>query len=101
MGWAARHIEALRAGKTVRFRPHGHSMQGRISSGQLVTVEPLPDLSLLAVNDIVLCKVGGSELLHLVKDIRNGLYQIGNNRGKVNGWVGASSIFARCVRVDP
>ena len=35
MGWAARHIEKLRAGGTVSFRPRGNSMSGKIESGQL------------------------------------------------------------------
>jgi hypothetical protein len=35
MGWASRYIERLRSEETVSFRPHGHSMTGRIDSGQL------------------------------------------------------------------
>ena len=27
-------------------------------------------------------------------------YQIGNNRGHVNGWISAAAIFGRCVRVE-
>jgi hypothetical protein len=33
------------------------------------------------VGDIALCKVAGNEYLHLVKTIRSGRYQIGNNPG--------------------
>ena len=32
MGWASRHIEKLRAGETVSFRPHGRSMTESIQS---------------------------------------------------------------------
>ena len=64
MGWASRYIEKLRAGETVSFRPHGHSMTGRIESGQLCTVVPTGP-AMLEVGDIVLCKVAGNECLAL------------------------------------
>jgi hypothetical protein len=53
------------------------------------------------VGDIVLCKVGGSEYLHLIKAIQGERFQIGNNRGRINGWVGASCIFGKCVQIEP
>lgn len=99
MGWASFHIEKLKQGEAVSFRPRGHSMKGKIESGQLCTVEPV-DVGTLQVGDIVLCKVRGAEYLHLVKAIRGEQFQIGNNRGGINGWVGASAIFGRCVRVE-
>jgi hypothetical protein len=52
------------------------------------------------VGDIVLCKVHGNEYLHIVKAIQGGRYQIGNNRGLINGWIGASGIYGKCVRVE-
>lgn len=61
MGWARGHIEKLKLGQTVSFRPRGHSMQGKISSGQLCTVEPIAEPETLKVGDIVLCKVAGAE----------------------------------------
>ena len=73
-------------------------MSGKVESGQLCTVEPVDPLT-LKVGDIVLCKVGGREYLHLIKAINGCRFQIGNNRGHVNGWVGPSAIFGRCVRV--
>jgi hypothetical protein len=75
-------------------------MTGRIESGQLCTVEPVPDAATLQVDDIVLCKVAGNEYLHLIKAIKDGKFQIGNNRGFVNGWIGASAIFGRCISVE-
>jgi hypothetical protein len=99
MGWATGHMERLRAGETVHFRPRGHSMAGRIASGQLCTVEPV-DPAAVRVGDIVLCKVNGREYLHLVKAVQGPRFQIGNNRGRVNGWVTASAIFGKCVRVE-
>lgn len=98
MGWATGYIERLRAGETVSFRPRGQSMSPKIESGQLCTVAPV-DPTTIAVGDIVLCKVRGSEYLHLVKAIRDGQFQIGNNRGFINGWVAAHAIYGRLAKV--
>lgn len=99
MGWASRHIESLGKGETVRFRPRGSSMRGRVESGQLCTVEPADPAS-LAAGDVVLCRVNGREYLHLIKAVQGGRFQIGNNRGGVNGWVSAAAIFGKCVRTE-
>ncbi len=99
MGWATPYIERLRQGETVSFRPRGNSMTGKIDSGQLCTVEPV-DPATLKVGDVVLCKVNGREYLHLVKAIQGARFQIGNNRGRINGWVSAGAIFGKCVRVE-
>lgn len=101
MGWATPYIAKLNNGETVSFRPRGHSMKGKIESGQLCTVEPISQEDELAVGDIVLCKVRGNQYLHLIKAITGKRFQIGNNRGKVNGWIGSNSIFGKCVRVEP
>ena len=99
MGWATGYIGRLQAGETVQFRPRGHSMKGKIESGQLCTVKPIEDASLLGVGDIVLCRVGGAQYLHLVKAMRNGQFQIGNNRGGINGWISANAIFGILIEV--
>jgi hypothetical protein len=39
MSWATHHIEQLKNGETVQFRPRRNSMKGKINSGQLVTIE--------------------------------------------------------------
>ena len=75
-------------------------MSGRIESGQLCTVAPVDPAALVA-GDIVLCRVRGAEYLHIVKAIQDGRFQIGNNRGHVNGWIGASEIFGRLTGVAP
>lgn len=100
MGWATGYIEKLKAGETVQFRPRGNSMKGKVQSGQLCTVEPVVDTSSLEQGDIVLCKVSGSEYLHLIKAVRTGQYQIGNNRGGINGWCTRGSIFGKCTKVE-
>jgi len=100
MGWATPYIQKLKNGETVSFRPRGHSMKGKIESGQLCTVEPIQDFAALQKGDIVLCKVNGNEYLHLIKAIQGSRFQIGNNRGLINGWVGTNSIFGKLIKVE-
>ncbi|MBX3158416.1 MAG: hypothetical protein KF773_20775 [Deltaproteobacteria bacterium] len=100
MGWADGHIERLARGETVQFRPRGHSMKGRVESGQLCTVEPL-GAAPAEVGEVVLCRVKGTQYLHLVKAIQGERYQIGNNRGGINGWVTARQIHGRLVALAP
>lgn len=69
MSWATLHIERLRLGETVSFRPRGRSMEPRIYSGQLCTVEPIADAATLQPKDIVLCHVEGNDYLHLIESI--------------------------------
>lgn len=75
-------------------------MSGKIESGQLCTVEPVGD-SALAVGDIVLCRVSGSQYLHLIKAIQGERFQIGNNRGGINGWITRRQIFGRLIGLAP
>lgn len=100
MGWATHYIAKLEAGETVAFRPRGNSMVGKVDSGQLCTVEPIADHTTLEVGDIVLCKVNGYQYLHLIKAIQGDRFQIGNNRGRINGWIGANRIYGKCVKVE-
>lgn len=100
MGRLNPHIEKLRAGETVKFRPHGNSMQPRIESGQLVTLEPIGKTE-IKVGDVVLCSVRGRQFLHLVTAIKDGRYQISNNKNHVNGWTGPSQVYGRLVLVEP
>jgi hypothetical protein len=90
MAWATQYIEKLRKGETVSFRPRGSSMKGKLESGQLCTVEPVKDE----------LAVGGSQYLHLIKAIQGKRYQIGNNRGGINGWIGLNSIFGKLVAIN-
>jgi hypothetical protein len=85
-------------GETVQFRPRGNSMSGKVESGQLVTVAPLLD-RIPQVGDIVLCRVNGAQYLHLVKAVSGERFQIGNNRGRINGWISRRSIFGICVKI--
>jgi phage repressor protein C with HTH and peptisase S24 domain len=99
MGWATEYIARLQKGETIQCRPRGNSMAGKIESGQLCTVEPV-DPATLRAGDIVLCKVNGRQYLHLVKAVQGNRFLIGNNRGRINGWVSGNSIYGRCSKVE-
>lgn len=99
MGWATVHISKLTAGETIQIRPKGGSMVGRINSGDLCTVVPVTRE--IEKGDIVLCRVGRAQYLHLVSAIKNGRFQISNNKGHVNGWIGLDNIYGICISVEP
>ena len=99
MGGASQYVEKLLKGQTVQFRPRGNSMSGKIESGQLVTVVPLHARA-PQVADIVLCKVNGTQYLHLVKAVSGERVQIGNNRGRINGWTSRRNIFGICADIS-
>ena len=98
MSWAKHAIESLRKGETVKIRPRGHSMRGKVNDGDLVTLQPCDPLT-LQPDDIVLVKVRGRDYLHLIKAINGTRFQIGNNRGHINGWVGPNCIYGKAVHV--
>lgn len=86
-------------GEKVQFRPTGSSMVPLIRSRQLVTVAPV-DTAELEVDDIVLVRVAGTTYLHRVTAIAGQRVQIGNNRGRINGWTTRDRVFGLCVDVD-
>lgn len=98
MSWATPYINILATGEKAVFRPSGHSMAGIVEHRQEVTVVPLAPDEPIGKGDVVLCRVKGRDYLHLVKAIANGRYQIGNNRGGINGWIGRNHIFGRMAR---
>lgn len=93
------HVKNLKEGKTVQFRPKGSSMTPRIESGQLVTVSPVNPEE-VEKGDIVLCKVKGRFFVHLVSAIQGERYQISNNKGHINGWVGVNGIFGKVTKIE-
>ena len=100
MGWATGYIEKLKQGETVQFRPRGNSMQPKVKSGQLCTVEPVEDFDALVKGDIVLCKVSGNQYLHFIKARQGERFQIGNNKGGINGWIGTNGVYGILVEVS-
>ena len=98
MSWASPYLPRLARGEAVTLRPRGHSMEPLIASGQRVTVEPIGSRP-IEVGDVVLCRVRGQHYLHLVKAIQGDRSLIGNNRGRINGWVGRRAIYGRWVKL--
>jgi hypothetical protein len=98
MGWVNDARKQLAAGQAVQVRPSGGSMRGRIESGQLVTLSPV-DPAAVQIDDVVLVEWRGNFLLHLVKEIQNDQLLIGNNLGKMNGWVPKSAVVGRVSEV--
>ena len=96
--WATYHVANLAKGETIKFRPHGNSMTGKIDNGQLVTVAPITDNSVLNVDDIVLCKVNGNYYLHLIGAKKDDRFMIQNNHGFQNGWT--KQIYGRVISVE-
>lgn len=98
MGWVNDARAELLAGRTVQVRPVGGSMRGRIESGQLVTIVPVPPADVRLV-DAVFVAWKGNFLLHLVREIDGDRLLIGNNLGKLNGWVERSAVIGKVVAV--
>lgn len=107
IGWADDAIRDLNQGKVVQIRPTGGSMRGLIESGQLCTIEPVPDYYEFDVGDIVLVMVRGRTYLHQIVEVhdkddktKDEKYLIGNNRGGTNGWVSRWAIRGICTKVE-
>ena len=99
MSWAKFAIEKLKTGETIQIRPRGHSMKGKVNDGDLVTVAPCKPEE-LSVGDIVLVRVKGHYYLHLIKALDHGRFLIGNNRGRINGWVGHNCIYGIATKIE-
>ena len=83
----------LRAGKTVTVRPRGHSMTPRVRDGESVTLHPFAAGAAPQVGQVVLCKVKGTFYLHLVTALDGERVQIGNMRGRINGWTSREQVY--------
>lgn len=92
-----RKIETLARGEKVTTSEKGNSMTPLIYSGQKHELAPVT-WEECEKDDIVFCKVNGSYYTHKVyaKNDQKGL-QIGNNRGRVNGWT--KNVYGRVTQV--
>jgi phage repressor protein C with HTH and peptisase S24 domain len=88
-------VEPLSRGETVEVRGIGNSMTPILRSGEVVTVDPLGPDDELKRGDIVIARVHGRIYLHLVRAVRGGEVQIGNNHSHVNGWTPRASVYGR------
>lgn len=87
-------ISVLVGGGSPLVRGIGNSMTPILRSGQVVRVNQIGSTP-IKKGDVVLCKVRGNVYLHKVTAVRGDQYQISNNHGHVNGWVGIGSIYGR------
>lgn len=83
----------------MKFCPRGNSMAPRIKSGDLVTVKQYGEEN-PEVGDIVLCKVSGTQYLHLVCAVDRERYQISNNHNRINGWTKRDKIYGYVSLVE-
>ena len=99
MGWVNDAVRELSAGREVQIRPRGGSMRGRIESGDLVMLAPVSPQD-VKVDDVVLVHWRGNYLLHLIREVRGNELLIGNNIGKINGWVSVTEVQGRVVSIS-
>jgi len=90
-------LELKELGNT-QIRAYGGSMSGRIESGQLVTLCTVnPDD--VVVGDIALERWKRTFILHIIKEINLDQFLIGNNLGKINGWIPKHDLIARVTKI--
>lgn len=77
-------------------------MEGLIRDGDLVTLQPCSAQDIVD-GDVVLARVQGRRyshlVLHLVIAREADKFLIGNNHGRIDGWVTAQNIFGRVINV--
>ena len=99
MSWVKEAKSQLHREGICRVRPIGGSMKGAIESGQLVTMVKARAEE-VQVGDAVFIKWKGNFILHLVKEITPAQLLIGNNLGKINGWIDKDAVIAKVTEVE-
>lgn len=98
MSWVRDALAALNVGESAAVRPQGGSMRGRIECGQLVTIAPVSAED-VKVDDVVFIRWKGNYILHIVKEIDDQGFLIGNNIGKINGWAARKDVLGVVTEV--
>jgi hypothetical protein len=99
MGWVKDALKELAENGKCQIRPQGGSMRGRIESGQLVTIEKITPEN-VKIEDAVFVKWKGNYLLHIIKEIQDDKVLIGNNVGKLNGWIPLKDVIGKVIKVE-
>jgi hypothetical protein len=99
MGWVKEAVEALKTDDVCQVRPRGGSMRGRIESGQLVTIMKV-DGADVQLDDVIFIKWKRNYLLHIAKEISETEILIGNNLGKLNGWISKDDVIGKVINVE-
>lgn len=99
MGWVKDALKELSETGECKIRPLGNSMKGKIESGQLVTIIKI-DPKNIEIDDIAFIKWKGNYLLHLIKEIQEDKVLIGNNLGKINGWIPLKDVIGKVIKIE-
>lgn len=70
-------------------------MEPLLHSGDVFRFSLVNEHTPLQKHDIVFCKVNGGLLLHKITAIMGERIQIGNNKGKTNGWTERKNIYGK------
>lgn len=92
--------EKLKLGEDGIITGCGNSMTPILHNGQKVHVIPIKAEMQFSKEDIVFCCVRGNYYLHKITAMKNNArFQIGNNHGRINGWIGRENIFGKVDRI--
>ena len=92
-------INVLEEKGNITIRCNGNSMQPLIKSKEAIHLKKvLPEQ--LRVGDAVFCRINKNLQVHKITAIDKERYQISNNKGFINGWVGSKSIFGLAVQIE-
>lgn len=92
-------IKVLEDKGEIVIRCNGNSMRPIIAPKEAIHLRKvLP--SQIRVGDAVFCRINGNLQVHLVSAIDKERFQISNNHGHVNGWIGPHSIFGLAVKIE-
>lgn len=99
MGWVKDALKELSETGRCEIRPQGGSMKGRIESGQLVTIVKIKPEE-IEIEDVAFVKWKGNYLLHIIKEIKEEEVLIGNNLGKINGWIPLRDVVGKVLKIQ-
>lgn len=92
-------IEVIRKDGVVLIQGFGGSMEPLLHSGDIFRFVFVQKDTKLEKGDIVFCKVENILCLHKITAIKGEEYQIGNNKGKINGWTVREHIYGKFTNI--
>lgn len=98
-------IKILQEKGEVVIHCNGNSMRPIIAPKEAIHLKRV-NHSLIRVGDAVFCRINGGLQVHKVSAIQNEhdydkrRFQISNNHGHVNGWIGGHAIFGLAVKIE-
>lgn len=91
-------VVAMKENGECYIQGFGGSMEPILHSGETFHFQSVTEETRLSEGDIVFCEVNGELLLHKIIAINGKRIQIGNNKGKVNGWTTKERIFGKYIK---